>query len=561
MSKMLFFYLGDDEAYFKALQGEFSQKSDLEIEFRRMFGKNEREIQSLLIQVFEARPDCVFVDLSKSVDDCLHLARIIVRTTMEHKLVTVGLVDYLSAPEVLAETIATGVNLVYIKSSETFDVVYGVSRILASEKPDKKGHDFATATLNDEFEAGLPVKIGYFHSDGVHFETDQRLEKASRVRLLLAPALRELIPSQHVFVKSVSQSNIFYQFNYAVDAEFLFVDEFIPPEGMSDGDAEEKSIERLQEIDRRRTELRTWLLDRASNSKEKRAKVLVVDRSHSFYRDQQRSDRFPYTIRCLPFFRSIDAELRRHRPDVIAFALDSNETPEGKNRRKELVGLIEVIKTGPLSSPPFIVVFNCTTPSKELQAELQYDKVMAIENEISVQLLLRMADAFEKKLLQALPKEEAPEILFLGKSNSVSLAQIVFPITIRKISECDVIFATETPLAPGTILRLQTPVGFSLHVLPLKASGKIPEYLGVIHALGEEDKQELRRFVNSVFFRQHDAKVVAETEEFKKLNEAKLNERLSALQSTETETNSAPETSAEGTGNKSLRGSAEGPET
>ncbi len=534
MSKMLFFYLGDDEAYFKALQGEFSQKNDLQIEFRRLSGTNDKEIQSLLIQVFEARPTCVFVDLSKSVDDYLHLARIIVRTTMEHKLVTVGLVDYLSPPEILAESIATGVHLTYIKSSETFDVVYGVTRILGNS-PEKKGHDFATATLNDELEAGLPAKIGFLHPEGAHFETDQRLEKATRVRLRLAPALQKLIPSQQGFVTSISQTNVFYQFNYAIDAEFLFVDEFIPPEGMSEGDVEEKRVGRFQEIDQRRDTLRTWLRDRAGSSKEKRAKVLVVDRTLSFYRDQQRSDRFPYTIRCLPFFRSMDEELRRHRPDVIAFALEPSEAPEGKNRRKDLGALIEVIKTGPLPAPPFIVVFNCKTPSKELQAELQYDKVMAIENEISVELLLRMADAFEKKLLRALPKEENPEILYLGKSNPDSLAELVIPITVRKMSECDMIFSSETTLMPGAILRLQTPVGLSLHVLPLKASGKVPEYLGVIHALGEEDKQELRRFINSVFFRQHDAKLEAESEEFKKLNETKLQEREEALQKAATD--------------------------
>jgi hypothetical protein len=36
---------------------------------------------------------------------------------------------------------------------------------------------------------------------------------------------------------------------------------------------------------------------------------------------------------------------------------------------------------------------------------------------------------------------------------------------------------------------------------------------------------ELRRFVNSVFFREHDEKVQTESEEFKKLNEKKLAER------------------------------------
>jgi hypothetical protein len=47
--------------------------------------------------------------------------------------------------------------------------------------------------------------------------------------------------------------------------------------------------------------------------------------------------------------------------------------------------------------------------------------------------------------------------------------------------------------------------------------------------MGEEQKKELRKFINLVFFRDHDAQVTAETEEFKKLNEAKLQEKQEAL--------------------------------
>jgi hypothetical protein len=533
MGNISFYYLGEDEAYFRALQGEFTRKSNLPIEFRHFSGTNEREIQSLLVHVFEDKPTCVFVDFSKSPADYLHLARIIVRTTMEHKLVTVGLVDYLSPPEILSEGIATGVNLTYIKSPETFDVVYGVTQLLAPEKGDKKGHDFAVANLNDEFEAGIPVKIGYVHPAGLHFESDQRLEKGARIKLNLAPVFRKLVPSRDAVVAGVSETNVFYQFTFGVDAEFLFVDEFLPPEGMSEGDAKEKSTARIQEIASRRSELRQWLRTHAGTSLEKKAKVLVVDRANNFYRNQLRSDRYPYTVRCLPYFRSIDGELRRHQPHVIAFALDADNVPEAQNRPRELAALVQAIKSGALTVAPFIVVFNCKTPSKALQGELQYEKVMAIEGEFSVELLLRMADVFEKKFLGALPVEKTPETLYLGKSNPDSLAEVVVPITIRKLSECDAIFTAETPLAAGTNLRLRAPVGLSLHVLPQKASGKTPEYLGIIHALGEEEKQELRRFINSVFFRQHDAQLSAETEEFKKLNETKLQERLEELRKTQ----------------------------
>ncbi len=46
--------------------------------------------------------------------------------------------------------------------------------------------------------------------------------------------------------------------------------------------------------------------------------------------------------------------------------------------------------------------------------------------------------------------------------------------------------------------------------------------------MGEEEKKQLRRFINSVFFRDHDAQLQAETEEYLKLNVAKKVEREEA---------------------------------
>ena len=94
--KLLFYYFGDDEAYFRALQGEFKSHGKLVIDFKRIYQKTEIEIQSLFLNVFKDKPDCVFIDFSKETQDYLHLARLISRTPLEHQIIMVGLVDYLS---------------------------------------------------------------------------------------------------------------------------------------------------------------------------------------------------------------------------------------------------------------------------------------------------------------------------------------------------------------------------------------------------------------------------------------------------------------------------------
>jgi hypothetical protein len=531
--KLLFYYFGDDEAYYRTLQGEFKKNTKLNFDFKKIYHKEESRIQGLFLEVYRNKADCVFIDFSKEPQDYLHLARILTRTPFDKKLITVGLVDYLSPPEVLNESIATGVQLTHIKSAETFDVVFDVTKLIA---PNEIGeHGFATAALKEDWEAGIPVKIGYVHKEGLHFETDYRLQKGDRIRLNHAWTEKRTVPSKEMFIQNVSTSNLFYHFKYAVDAQFLFIDEFLPPEGMEEERVVEKRKERDELILYHQKQLSRWIDDNLSRSLEKKAKVLVVDREFHFYDHQTRTDKHPYTIRCVPFLTDIGQELDRLRPQVIAFALDKEGTEQAKNTNEELVRLILALKGKYQNQDfiPFVVVFNSKVNSKTMQENCAYTQLMATDQELSVDLLVRMADIFDKKLNEGLAKttmtRKGEEKVFLRKSNAASIGEILIGVKILKLSETDLVLTSDYPLEPGMNLHFSAPIDMYVSLLPMKAQGKTPEFHGLIHCLGEVQKKELRKFVNSVFFRDHDAQVQAETDEFKKLNEAKLNEKVEAM--------------------------------
>lgn len=531
MANTLFYYFGDDEAYFRTLVGEFKTHTRMQIDFKRVFESDEKKIQSLFIKINRERPACVFIDFSKHSQDYLHLARIITRTPMEKSVVTVGLVDYLSPPEVLMESIATGVNITHIKSPECYDVVFDVTKLVA---PNEIGeHGFANASLKEEWEAGIPLKVGYVHSEGLHLETDHKLSKGDRIRMNHAWTEKRMVPSKHFFVQNISTKNLFYHFKYAVDVEFLFIDEFLPPEGMEEEKINEKKQEREDLIVYHRKQLKKWIDDNVSRSLEKKAKVLVVDRDFHFYEDQERTDKHPYTIRCLPFLNDIGAELDRLEPQVIAFALDKEDVTEPKNTNEQLHKLMNAVKNKIQDTSPFVIVFNSKVSSKEMQDRLSYAHIMATESDLSVDILVRMADIFDKKMAK-LSESQSPtpkneQKVFLKKTNTSSIAEILIPVTVVKLSETDMILTSEMPLQIGMNIHLTNPVDMFVNIQPTKNQGKNPEYHGLIHCLGEEEKKELRRYVNSIFFRDHDAQVNAETEEFKKLNDAKLLEKQEAL--------------------------------
>lgn len=517
---LLFYYLGDDEAYYKALQGEFRKHTRLIIDFKRIYETTESRIQSLFLKVYENKPACIFIDFSKQTQDYLHLARIVTRTPMEHSMITIGVVDYLSPPEIIHESIATGVTLTHIKSAETFDVIFDVVKHIA---PSEIGeHGFATAQAKEEWVAGFPCKVGYVYGSGIHIETNHELTKGSVVKVGHFWTQKRMVPSKQFFVKETSNKNIFYNFKHSADLDFLFIDEFVPTEGMDVDTIKERQKDREEQIIFHKKQLQKWITDNESRSQEKKSKILVVDQEFHFLQNQPRTDKHPYLVRCIPFFDNIEAHLDRLQPQVIAFSLETT----GKNTEDQLRNLVNILNTKYQELHPFIVVFKTKTPSKELQMSLSYPQTMASAGDLSVEAIMQMAALVEKKLGHS--GQSKTDKVFLKKNNEATIAEILIPITVTKISETDISFSSTVQIPIGTNLHITSPVPMYINVQPAKTQGKTPEFYGLIHCLGEAQKKDLRRFINSVFFRDHDAQVNAETDEFKKLNEAKLHERLEA---------------------------------
>lgn len=528
MAKFLFYYFGDDEAYYRTLVAEFKRHSRLDLDFIKLYESDEQKIQSFFSKVVETRPACIFIDFSKQTQDYLHLARIICRTLLEYPVITVGLVDYLSPPDVIMESILTGVHFTHIKSTESFDVVYDVARLVSPKEV--ADHGFATATLNEDWEAGVPVKVGFVHSEGFHIETDYKLQEGHKVRLNHHWTQKRIVPSREFFVKGINSINLFYQFKYAADLDFTFVDEFLPQEGMEPEMIEEKKKERGDLIIHHRKQLNKWIEDNISRSLEKKIKVLVVDPAYHFYNEQPRTDKHAYIIRCVPFIQDIGQQIDCMRPQVIVFSMDKEEIENSKNNIETIVKLAEALKVKMADTKPFIIIFNSTIDSQEMKEKLQYDHVISTDSELSVPVIVGMVDKFEKKMNDDLIKQKVikANCVYLKKTNSAAIAEVLISIKVTKLSESDLIFQSDIPLPIGMNLHLTNPVDMYINIQPGKGQGKVPEYQGLIHCLGEAQKKDLRRFVNSVFFRDHDAQLTAESEEFKKLNEAKLNEKLEA---------------------------------
>jgi len=530
-----FFYFGDDEAYFKALQTEFKKSLKVAIEFKKFYDIDEKNIQSFYLLIFQSKPAVVFIDFSKQTLEYLHLARLISRIRLEQKVITVGLVDYLSPPQVLAESVATGVCFTHVKGTETFDVGFNITKLLLPNENTE--HGFATADLKESWKGGAISKVGFVHFEGLHIETNLPLKKGDRLKIKHFWQTKKTVPSGEIVVQDFGNTNLYYHYDQWADLSFYFMDEFIPPEGMEPPRIKESLQERDAYIVYHKKLLKKWIGENLQDSLEKKGKVFVIDSELNFYNNQKRSDKYPYVIRCTPYLMDIIFELDRLKPLVIAFSLDKADNKEPKNTLEVLQKVGEHVRKSMADLSPYIVIFNApeSHTSGIFQDLLQYKNVLASKDNLSVELLLRMAEIYEKKKVIGQLKSLKGDRVYLNKIKPSSICELLIPIQVTKLSESDMIFTSEYPIPQGVNLHLVDPVDMYVNVQPFKGQNNAAGYQGLIHGIGEHAKMDLRKFVNTIFFRDHDATVLAELEEFKKLNVTKMQEKIAALQAKKAE--------------------------
>lgn len=517
-------YLGDDGAYFKVLQTEFTRLYP-GVKFMQFTAATPQSIQHLMMDISMQDPEVVFIDFSKHTDDFVHLSRILANLNKEKPLPIIGLHDYLAKPENIKLSFLAGVMINHLKGAEVFDVVY--SAINLATPGQAKEHGFATGKIQEKVQAFHLVKIGYLAEKSLHIETNLEFEKNQEVRIHHAWVDKKLIPSTLTRVKKTSKEMLFYNFKNSVDLEFAWVDPVIVSDTDDEARTEEMQNERAHYVQKAKKVIKTWIEDNADRSGHKSVRVLIVDRSFSFFNNRPRSDSYGYALRCQPFIIDLSSELLAQRPQVIAVSLDLvTEGYQYPNDMAFLEKLVQFIKAKMPDEAPYIVVFNLKDlKSKDLQASVKYTNIMAMDGDIDPDVLLKMAKIFSEKL-KNLPEAETIEPKFVVKKSShQSIGEIEDEIEIHQISECDLIVSSDKPLSHGMSLRIKTPFEGVVTIVDHPQNTKPPLYYALINGVGEIEKKNLRRYVNSIFFKDHDAAKAAEVDAFKALNDAKLKEQ------------------------------------
>lgn len=521
-------YIGSDIGYFQLLSDKLlGTYKQLNLEFEQVSKETGKDIQSLIPYLRTERPKIIYVDFSTLTAQMLHLVRVLTRLNGVAKPAIIGLVDYKQGIDPIQKSLLAGIRCVHIKSAELDAVVF--DSICFGFPESVEDHGFATAKLDDEITAYIPCKVGIIARDGIRVESNFPTSVGSTYNIHTYWTNKGFLKTPQAQCASTSSEDLYYNFKYAQEFGFEFAPAFEPTEEMEPEQIEQFEQERIFTINECKERMEDWVDSNLKKSAPKLLKTLMIDKSFTFYKDQPLSDEYPFVIRCQPYLKNVKEELLRTHPQLIVFNMEdvSSEELEANediaytyNETRTLQFLIKVLKTIP-GYTPFIIVFNAEGHDTEkLQKVLSYKQIISHKESITPALVLKMAKLLETRLNSGLGPSDVTTI-FLQKDDPASYGEIELSINIIACSENDLYFNSESEITLGTVLRINLPAPMFLAVVEPPKNSRVPsQFYAVIHAIGEVEKKELRRFINSVFFREHEQKKQAEKEEIEKKKQA-----------------------------------------
>lgn len=538
VSKVL--YIGGDTSFYNNALEKFKELyPSVETEFEIISSKDDLVIQSYILKIRELKPKIVMMDFSQNEKAMLHLARVWNRQNFYTKIPIIGLCDYKQSKSVIVKAIMTTVPCIHIKSLEYESLVYDLAVLAFPGK--LQNHGFATAEMSDPIHAFHPCKLSLINENFVRIESNMQMKSKQVLRLPNYWARQKIVRSNLMMCVDQSQENIYYNYKFTQVLQMAHADPVEQTDNMSKEDFDIRQGKRQETIDESKYKLKKWLSSNELNSKPKFMKAYVIDKSGCFFDLKPLTDTYSFVFRNQPFILNAKREMTNNKPQLVVYNLEDvdKETLEANadiahtyNDSRMFQHLVKTIKEVSPKQLPIIIVFNSGEyDSAYMQKVFNYPSILAVKEVMTLAMTLKMVEMLKKKIEPNLPKPVKGDV-YIDKNADLSYCEIESDITLLACSENDVYFNSLDPIEENTVLRVSLPVPMYVTVVPIPEYSKITsQYYGIIHGIGEGERKELRRFINSVFFRGLDSDKQLAASERDQLKQKYLNDQVAKKQS------------------------------
>jgi hypothetical protein len=354
-------YIGGDQGYWSSIQDILNKDYRF---FTWEFNQIEVEgqlPQTFYVDILKYKPRIIYIDFSVRTREMLILADLLSRDNAFKKIPIVGLLE---DKEEVKPLLGAGVDFLYVKDGETFDPVFAPISMVYPKKVTKP--QFATAKLTQEVDLIDDLQIGFVTPAYLHAEGNFLLKEGDDISFE-TEIPKKNIPSKRYKVKAIRTNDLFYDYKYAYDLSFMFVD---PPQiGESENsdilahgddklkaqfvaDAEKRKKvlidEYKQTIIRVKKKHKQWVVNNLTSGAEKKTKILLVDKYMRVLLDTDKGpiDKQHFAFRCQSVLSLNYQELESIKPGIIAIQMVSQFSPDQEYLLDKAIEVQQKMKGG-----------------------------------------------------------------------------------------------------------------------------------------------------------------------------------------------------------------------
>lgn len=438
-------YVGEDQGYLTNIQERFRETyPGKTFEIIHIYRGNEDNHYNSFADILPLEATIIYIDTSARVPYMVKLARALKREIYFKDVPIVALLD--SKKDIIPCRNA-GLELIFVKCGETFDIIHHPYKICFPEEVQKP--DFALAQWEEKVKLIEEVFVGYVTPDYIHVEGNQVLSESMIIEIKI-PFLAKRVPSNKFRVRSVGNRNLYNETDYWYDLEFQYIDEVdyevyekekeenqqkvlnnsekMSPDDikykLSDLEATYPPVEVLKKKANKekkaiRKELEEWIVEFKGMFVPKKTKLLIIDQSMAVMRDNKT------VLADLPFatrYQSIISEdgivVEKYSPHVIAYSFGSDDgkpkervrnakdkkVQEQAEKEKaegayiELDTIFKTIKKLGEGYSPYVIIFNCNTETTDtLRSRYSYQNLLVYNIPMNLKMVIGMGSMVEKK--------------------------------------------------------------------------------------------------------------------------------------------------------------------
>ncbi len=189
-------------------------------------------------------------------------------------------------------------------------------------------------------------------------------------------------------------------------------------------------------------------------------------------------------------------------PQIIFVDISETKGNSSKDDHdlKNLIGLIAIINN--ISNyNPILVISNNKSKSEALRKAYNYPNIIVTPEKLNVETFELLATSYSESYSS---DDSSPELHYFKIMDERRAVMVDQQILVTSLSEHKVTFISEAELPIYSVLHFLLPFDFYVTIVPdleqLVQKENVTHYTGVIHGLTESSIQNLRRFINLIYF-------------------------------------------------------------